>query len=232
MPASQAMNAIFERIGSLGLDMEHLDDEGLERIKQTLHEENEILWINDHQTLKPVFVNDRGRAYYGFESCELLDVGFELYNQFLDPDHFDDVHTTISFFANNPSDVHRMTYRVKRAEGDWRWTYSLGKAINYSANGHPKYVLSIVYDVEELVNQVFRSKVLSREEQRSLKAFQSLTKREKEILRLIAAEYTSHEIGEKLFIEASTVDTHRKNIIKKLGVKSSIGIVKFSILFQ
>lgn len=57
----------------------------------------------------------------------------------------------------------------------------------------------------------------------------SLTRREKEVLELIAAELTTSEIAEKLFISVNTVETHRKNILKKLQVRNSAGIVKRAI---
>lgn len=57
-------------------------------------------------------------------------------------------------------------------------------------------------------------------------AMKNLTKREKEILQLIADEYTALEIAEKLQITTSTIETHRRNIFKKVGVKSSIGLIK------
>lgn len=56
-----------------------------------------------------------------------------------------------------------------------------------------------------------------------------LTSREIELIRLIAGEMTSNEIAEKLFISLATVETHRANIMKKLQVKSSIGVTKFAI---
>lgn len=56
-----------------------------------------------------------------------------------------------------------------------------------------------------------------------------LTPREKDILRLIAEEYSSQEISEKLFISVNTVETHRKNLLVKTGCKNSVGLVKFAI---
>ena len=57
----------------------------------------------------------------------------------------------------------------------------------------------------------------------------SLTEREQVILKLIALEYSGKEISEKLFISVNTVETHRKNLLKKLNVKSSIGLAKYAI---
>lgn len=56
-----------------------------------------------------------------------------------------------------------------------------------------------------------------------------LTKREVQIIKLIASEYTTNEIASSLAISTHTVDTHRKNIISKLGVKNFAGLVKFAI---
>ena len=57
----------------------------------------------------------------------------------------------------------------------------------------------------------------------------NLTERELVILKLIALEYSGKEISEKLFISTNTVETHRKNLLKKLKVKGTIGIVKYAI---
>ncbi len=56
-----------------------------------------------------------------------------------------------------------------------------------------------------------------------------LTKREKEILQLIAAELTSQEIADKLLLSLRTVESHRISMIQKLGVKNSIGLVKVAM---
>jgi DNA-binding NarL/FixJ family response regulator len=53
-----------------------------------------------------------------------------------------------------------------------------------------------------------------------------LTNREKEILILIAEEFTTEEIATKIFISAKTVECHRSNLIQKLGVKNSAGLVR------
>jgi two-component system nitrate/nitrite response regulator NarL len=58
----------------------------------------------------------------------------------------------------------------------------------------------------------------------------SLTKREEEIVALVAAGLTSQEIGKKLFISHRTVETHRARIMDKLGVSNTAGLVRFALL--
>jgi DNA-binding NarL/FixJ family response regulator len=56
-----------------------------------------------------------------------------------------------------------------------------------------------------------------------------LSRRELEVLKLICREYSNAEIAEKLFLSVSTVETHRKNLISKLGVNNTVGLVKFAL---
>lgn len=53
-----------------------------------------------------------------------------------------------------------------------------------------------------------------------------LTLREKEILALIIKEYTTEEIANELFVSIKTVESHRSNLMQKLGVKNSAGLVR------
>lgn len=56
-----------------------------------------------------------------------------------------------------------------------------------------------------------------------------LSKREIDVLKLIVQEYTTQEIADKLFISHNTVESHRKNLISKLNVRNSAGLVKYAI---
>jgi DNA-binding NarL/FixJ family response regulator len=55
-----------------------------------------------------------------------------------------------------------------------------------------------------------------------------LTDREREILRLIAKEYSNKQMAEKLFISERTVETHRKNIFRKTNTNTLVGLIKFA----
>jgi DNA-binding NarL/FixJ family response regulator len=58
-----------------------------------------------------------------------------------------------------------------------------------------------------------------------------LTEREIEIVRLVSEELSTNAIAERLFISPGTVETHRHNILRKLGVKSSIGLIKYALRY-
>ena len=56
-----------------------------------------------------------------------------------------------------------------------------------------------------------------------------LTPREIEIMQLIIQELTNAEIAERIFISPTTVETHRRNLMKKLGVSSALGLMKYAL---
>jgi len=57
-----------------------------------------------------------------------------------------------------------------------------------------------------------------------------ITPREKEVLRLVAGEFSTTEISAILKISNRTVETHRKNIIRKLNSKSLVALTKYAIM--
>jgi DNA-binding NarL/FixJ family response regulator len=56
-----------------------------------------------------------------------------------------------------------------------------------------------------------------------------ITRRESEILKLIADGFTNQEIADKLFIGSSTVDSHRKNLLIKFDARNTASLVKTAI---
>lgn len=61
-----------------------------------------------------------------------------------------------------------------------------------------------------------------------LKQF-NLTRREMEIIQLLKKDHTNQQVADQLFLSIYTVETHRKNIMQKLGLKSPSALVKFII---
>ena len=63
----------------------------------------------------------------------------------------------------------------------------------------------------------------------SMKELPILTAREKEVLELIAEGYTNPQIAEKIFLSPFTVDSHRKNLLAKLGVKNTASLIRLAV---
>lgn len=58
---------------------------------------------------------------------------------------------------------------------------------------------------------------------------ESLTEREKEVLKLITKQYSTIEIADALSLGISTIDTHRKNLLRKLKAKNSVGLAMYAV---
>ncbi len=84
------------------------------------------------------------------------------------------------------------------------------------------YLLKPV-DLEELSNTLarYRRKKNPMDQITFHPKYNTLSPREKEILNLVLDGLTSQEISNKLFITKTTVDTHRSNILEKLGYRST-----------
>lgn len=97
-------------------------------------------------------------------------------------------------------------------------------ALKTIASGKKFYSESVVFELlnrdknmADLTNETIEEKL------------HNLSEREIEIITLIAKELSTNQIAEKLFLSPATVETHRHNILKKLGIKNSIGLVKFAM---
>tara|TARA_R110000751_G_scaffold264692_3_gene363754 strand:- start:1234 stop:1869 length:636 start_codon:yes stop_codon:yes gene_type:complete len=90
-----------------------------------------------------------------------------------------------------------------------------------------KTVLSGHIYVQKHINERLLNQLSSRPIGNGLNI--KLTRREHDVLVGISEELTTQQISEKLFISPKTVETHRMNIMSKLGAKNSVGIIKIAI---
>ena len=118
---------------------------------------------------------------------------------------------------------------------EWKWYASNSKIFFRDENGLP--LLSISYVIPITGKQFFGSKIQRAFNEniflkKNQHLFATLTKREKEILIQMALSKSSEEIAEKNNISKATVDTHRRNIRKKIGFENFYEIVSFAQAFN
>jgi len=87
--------------------------------------------------------------------------------------------------------------------------------------------IETVYGGEQYIQEQLRQQLLNSLSAGNAK--QIVTRREKEILQLIVDEFTNQEIADKLFLSLRTVENHRNNLLQKLDVKNTAGLVKVAI---
>lgn len=97
------------------------------------------------------------------------------------------------------------------------------KAIRAVAEGQPYFSAAITRQLAQLPNE---NSTTGRLEAGQIEA---LTAREREVLVLIIQDLTNQQIAEQLFISPLTVETHRRNIFRKLDVSSALGLMRYAI---
>jgi DNA-binding NarL/FixJ family response regulator len=95
-------------------------------------------------------------------------------------------------------------------------------------NAGGKEVIDAIADVMK-GRQHLSTEVTQMLKQAAQQAAPMVTRREKEVLTLIAEGLTNQEIAEKIFVSVSTVDTHRKNLLQKLNAKNTAALVKLAM---
>jgi LuxR family transcriptional regulator len=113
--------------------------------------------------------------------------------------------------------------------------YKLNKEVTAAREiSKPLYTLDIPAELNTTnnVNRIMNY-LLDRDQfvRKNYLNFRTLTKREREIIKLIVDGQSSYSISAQLFISVHTVNNHRKNIGKKLKVRSLSELIKFAIAF-
>lgn len=104
-------------------------------------------------------------------------------------------------------------------------TNELLQAISAVLDGKLYYALDVA-------NELIERKMLGKDRfefNPDSAAVSRLSKREIEIIQLICEQFTNEEISKKLFLSKRTIDNHRQNILNKLGMKNTAGLVRFAV---
>lgn len=99
------------------------------------------------------------------------------------------------------------------------------------ANGAPKLLLCVALDITQQTETENELKALLRtmstpEDDARVR---SITRRELEVLQLIAQQFSTKQIADSLHISIPTVETHRRNLLRKINVKNTAGLMRFAV---
>lgn len=119
--------------------------------------------------------------------------------------------------------------KIKRKNPDGNILIIETSALEDSVFTYAKEVISRS-DSEDIINKKLIKFFDLNLTQKPVQSDNTISDREKEIVRLIALGKTNKEISEALFISPHTVITHRKNITAKLGIKTIAGLTVYAIL--
>lgn len=197
-----------------------------------------LVYINTYtepgnpQSLINKWSNKYAQEFIGFSKDEIDELGFAFFTQIMHPDDLEIIKT--KFGATIPQQSgseYTFLQRLKPKNRDkFLWMYGNGVVLDAYPEGLPKTSLNVIMEITNQMNTenqlVTALKDINR--LRNELRCNSLSKREKEVLKNIVQGLTDREISEKLFISPATAKTHRHNIIKKLGLKNSASLAAFA----
>jgi DNA-binding CsgD family transcriptional regulator len=204
-------------------------------VKNTLNKQPYILWIDDYVNLKPFYLNDKAKAFYGFKSNDLSKYGFDFLKDLIHPDNYIYLKNSVKVFGKNPLHIQVEPTKVKTSSGEYQWVYIACRAFSFDKRGNTMYLLSLIFDIDELVGSTIIKNAAYQDSSfifANQHVYDALTIRQKEIAKLIVNGKKNHEIAKQLSLSNETIKTHRKNLMKKLNVKNAAELVKFTLHFD
>lgn len=125
---------------------------------------------------------------------------------------------------NDSSETFTFFQQVKPLRGrDWAWHIGSIRIFHRDIKGKPTHILKLIFPVERMEHVPQKAKRLVKETtffEENKEKFDSLGSRARDILRLVALGKTSAEISAELNIKTDTVNTHRRNIKRKLQISN------------
>ncbi len=137
---------------------------------------------------------------------------------------------------NNDDEIVTYFQQVRIAgKSDWTWHMSSSKIFMRSKDGTPLYTVTISFPIDAMHHMTGKAERVLEENnflRRNFQKYSKLSKRECQVLKELALGKSSAETAQVLFISLSTVDTHRKNIRKKLGTASYYELCQYARSFD
>ena len=183
-------------------------------------------------------MSKRGRDQLGVTNEELIAMGQEYLIRFFNPEEAKQYSPKLLDFLQrqDENEIISVFQQVRVSpELPYSWHISGIKIIHKDDNGIPLLLMTVAVPVES-VHELAQKAQRVLDENNFLKKnshlFESLTKREIELLKLFSKGLTNESIAQQLFISEETVATHRKNIKRKLNCKTNYDCTYFAQAFN
>lgn len=187
-----------------------------------------LVHLNKMHTLDITYLDRQNREILELKKEEVTTNGRQILHSIVKPESFE--HAKKLFSGMDFKDPCQVVSHFQALKGfsqhkEYEWYFSVKKRFNDTlilTISNPVHTLG---ETHRQIEKVLEENLFLR---KNLPKLNSLTKREKEIIHLIARGQTSQQISEQLFISIHTVRTHRKNIWQKLEIKSYAELFKFA----
>jgi len=198
-----------------------------------------VVVLHDLRDWSVAWMSPRGIGELGVTLEEITSLSSEeyYYRYFNPEDSKDYAPKVLSLMERNIADeICTCFQQVRfRINAPWKWHMASTMVFARDEEGKPLLAITIAFPIDTMHHMTFKAERLLEENnflRNNFQLFSSLSKRECEILKLLAMGVSSIETAEKLFISIGTVETHRKNIKKKLNTNSYFELCQFARAFN
>lgn len=186
-----------------------------------------------------VWMSSRGLKELGVKLEDVIGLTAKQYyaEYFNSEDAKDYVPKLLGLLERNNNEEYLTYFQQVRLSGqeDWKWHMSSTKIFLRNEKDQPILTITMSFPIDAMHHMTAKAARLLEENNflhKNLNQFAKLSKREREILSLMALGKTSAETAAELFIAQNTVETHRKNIKQKLNTSSYFEICQYARAFD
>ena len=193
---------------------------------------DQINCIDNVHSVQNIWMNECSHNFIGYTRHELNLMVENYLPAVIHPDDIEEVKNITGHLNTLPDgDITAGLCRIKPKNGDYKQVLVLYSIFKRNPDGTPLQMLNAAIELTHpIITQTQMSDALKEiTRQNNLQKIKKITRREAEILKLIAQGFTDKAIAEKLFVSVRTIKTHRYNLIKKIGVSNTAALVAFTV---
>lgn len=198
--------------------------------KEILTSINAIVFIFDLVNFRLIWANNGFKKMLGYKK-PVGDIPEEVMLDIYHPDDRDLLIEMKNFFEKNRKGTFLGIYQFKNVKNEYIWLCTSANLLRKSKDGKVFEVVGVSINFTENITYDRNLKIIAREKAKesNADAIGVLSKREQELIRYFANGHKTKDVADMLNLSYHTVNNHRKNMIKKLGVKNVAGLVNFAM---
>jgi PAS domain S-box-containing protein len=184
--------------------------------------------LNIHQY---VWSNGNYKRLLGYTFNNLNKLYLQNWEQLYHPDDVEIVQQQINVLKDTENKAFSGFFRMKHKEGRWVWIFCRTVNLKRNPDGTPGLVLGIAIDISDQIHTRNQFVELFKEHKRTENTDQLkiLTPREREVIIMLSKGYSCKEIAKYFNVSYHTIDTHRKNIARKLNINNKASLIQFAM---
>lgn len=191
-------------------------------------DKNLMISVFDVKKKKFLYCNDSFKNVLGYDPDEIIRGGWDFWYKKMNPNEARVIKNKINFFLQKPHsgknpEVLSFTYHVEDILNKWHF---VSHELTLYLFKKSFFILSYLYDISQIERIEYFFGVKKQNPINRYGKNIAISKREKEVLVLIAEGFSSKQIADELYISDHTAIKHRKNLIEKFKVKNTAQLIK------